>query len=121
MQKQRKADFLEKTGKPMPKDSIVLGSAYRKAGIMTAYDPSREEDAVDDDRGLGAWQDRKNWHIVSRIGEQCYRMFTLLSTNYLSLAQNEWEERRVKRLAALAALGGVASPKAHIHAEILNE
>lgn len=64
VQAQRKAAYVEKTGRPMPRDNLVLGSAYRQAGIFAAYDPLRPEDAEDDDRGLGAWQDRKNWHTV---------------------------------------------------------
>lgn len=61
------ADYLEKNGRPMPRDNLFLGSAYRQAGIMAAYDPARVENAEDDDRGLGAWQDRKNWSIVSQL------------------------------------------------------
>lgn len=49
----------------MPRDHILLGSAYRKAGIFAAYDPARPEDAENDDRGLGGWQDRRNWYTVS--------------------------------------------------------
>ena len=66
VQAQRKAAYQEKTGRPMPRDNLVLGSAYRQAGIFAAYDPMRPEDGEDDDRGLGAWQDRKNWHTVSQ-------------------------------------------------------
>lgn len=65
VQSKRKADYQEKHGRPMPRDSLFLGSAYRKAGIFTAYDPARPENAQDDERGLGAWQDRKNWQLVS--------------------------------------------------------
>lgn len=101
----------------MPKDSIVLGASYRKAGIMAAYDPSREEDAVDDDRGLGAWQDRKNWNIVSL---STYRTLQILIQICLHL-QTEWEERRVKRLAAITAMGGVVTFKSHVDADVFNE
>ncbi|UZJ56887.1 hypothetical protein CBS101457_006207 [Exobasidium rhododendri] len=96
VQRQSLADHEAEYGKQMPKDSIVLGRSYRKAGILSAYDPSREEGAIDDDRGLGAWQDRKNWHL------------------------DEWEERRVERLAVLTALGGVVSASSLIDAQIFS-
>lgn len=92
----------------MPKDNFLLGSAYRKAGILTAYDPARLQDAEDDDRGLGAWQDRKNWYTVSHI----FALFFWVTQYFVSYTffpnQAEWEERREKRLVALTALGGVS-------------
>lgn len=82
-----KAQYEERKGKPMPRDSLVLGSGYRKGGILQAYDPARKENDSQDERGLGAWQDHRSWHTA------------------------EWEERRVKGLQLIGRLGGLAQPE----------
>ena len=79
-----KEEYTKKTGKPLPRDALVLGSGYRKGGILKAYDPSRKVNDNSDERGLGTWQDPKSWHMA------------------------EWEERRLKGLELVKALGGFA-------------
>lgn len=81
-----KADHEAKTGKPMPKDSFVMGSGYRKGGILYAYDPARKPNDTSDERGLGSFQDPQSWHLA------------------------EWEERRVRGLELVKTLGGLAQP-----------
>lgn len=61
-----KAEYLEEKGKPLQRDSLVLGSGYRRGGILAKFDPSRPEGDSSHDVGLGAWQDRENWHLVRR-------------------------------------------------------
>jgi hypothetical protein len=61
---------MQKYSRPMPKDFFNMGSGYKRAGILAAYDPSRQEDGEDHTKGLGSWQDRSNWSIVSGIAKE---------------------------------------------------
>ncbi|PWN36733.1 uncharacterized protein FA14DRAFT_112436, partial [Meira miltonrushii] len=81
-----KADYEAKTGKAMPRDAFVMGSGYRKGGILYAYDPARKPNDLSDERGLGSLQDPQSWHLA------------------------EWEERRLKGLELIKTLGGLAQP-----------
>lgn len=60
------ADHIRRTGRPLTKDSFISGGGYRRAGILAAYDPARPEGSGEaDTRGLGVWQDRASWGLVS--------------------------------------------------------
>ena len=61
-----RAEHKQKHGAPLPRDGVVAGHGHRKAGILTRYDPARPEGAgKEDERGLGAWQDKSSWALVS--------------------------------------------------------
>lgn len=62
-----KADYQEQHGRPLPRDNLILGSGYRRGGILKAYDPSRKQNDSSDESGLGARQDQSSWHLVSRL------------------------------------------------------
>lgn len=97
-----KAQYQEETGKPLPRDALVLGSGYRKGGILSHYDPGRKEGDIQNTQGLGAWQDRKNWHTVS--------VQTPYHHHLILFFQTEFEERRQRGLDAVRLLGGFANP-----------
>lgn len=95
---------IQQTGRPLPRDNVILGGGVRSAGILAAYDPSRkpvqqqEEQGPEEqeqEQGLGSWQDPKSWSMA------------------------EWEERRLAGLEALRELGGVASAHPQRGADII--
>lgn len=94
VQARASAKHLQEKGTPLPRDGYLNEGSHRKHGILTFYDPARPEGAgKEDDRGLGAWQDKSSWHL------------------------SEFEERRLEGLEELKKLGAVlpsASTKVHI-------
>lgn len=74
--KGKEAHELKYKGKrPLKRDSWLIGGGFKKFGLLAAFDPSRpekfegEEEAESEaeEVGLGKWQDRKNWSLVSSV------------------------------------------------------
>ncbi|PWN44052.1 hypothetical protein IE81DRAFT_345994 [Ceraceosorus guamensis] len=81
------AKYQSKHGKAMPRDGIIEGGGHRKAGIMSVYDPARAEGVgKEDNRGLGAWQDKASWNL------------------------GEFEERRLRGLEEVRTIVGGVLP-----------
>lgn len=74
----------QEKGTALPRDGYLNEGSHRQFGLLTLYDPSRPEGAgKEDERGLGAWQDKSSWHL------------------------SEFEERRLKGLEELKELGAL--------------
>ncbi|PWN48457.1 hypothetical protein IE53DRAFT_389348 [Violaceomyces palustris] len=77
-----RSEYRRKTGKELPRDSYLLGSGFRKAGLLSAYRLESERKGTEDE----AWMSEGFWEL------------------------KEWEERRVEGLERLSrVVGGVVA------------
>lgn len=132
-------ELKHKGKKTLKRDPWLIGGGYRKFGIFLAYDPNRVEklegeDYVGDENeelGLGKYQDRKNWNLVSLNGakslfaSQSGSIFLANETESSSISnpvtlllfffaesKSQFEERRKANLLALSQLAAYPNPNA---------